>query len=292
MKAGIQDGCRPLAVNFMVPIGIITQNRAAYLDVTLRSLSATQLPADVPLTVFDDSSVDDLTLSYYGTTKPLSLAHNWPDSAQWRAHGLDIISKPASPSGIHGRVEVYRLADRPLGVVSGSCLAIQHLFERFPKSQGVILLQDDEVFNADWYQRMLDTVGKSNQFTHLPLGILAGLKLNHKLPVTGTPPLAFESGITAQCLYVSCAAYDRRRSYFTRKHQQQKRFDDMLRREIAGAELWAGCIYPFVCQHFGVQSLVRPEKKWTALQSGRIGYYARPPFVLADTVRQFKGCFQ
>ncbi len=272
----------------MVPIGIVTRDRIPYLDVTLRSLSATQLPADVSLTVYDDCSTAVDTRAYYSTTQVVPSAAKWPTSHHWREHGLNVISDAyVQPVGIQGRLSIVRLGSKSHGVVNASCRAICQLFQAHPLAPGVILLQDDVLFKADWYDRMLTTVANSTNFTLLPLGLLAGIKLNQRYQLPATPPLAVQSGITAQCLYISRLGFERRLAYFTRQHRIVSRFDDTLRREMTAGMLWAGCIYPFVCQHFGVQSLVRPDRKWTFATRGRIGYHAQPPYELADTVRQF-----
>ncbi len=273
----------------MVPIGIVTRDRIPYLDVTLRSLSATVLPDDVSLTIFDDCSTATETRTYYTTNRQLAVTARWPSSHHWREHGLNVISDGyRQPVGIQGLLSVVKLGTKSLGVVNSSCRAICQLFHSHPSAKGVILLQDDVLFNADWYARMLATVEGAANFTNLPLGLLAGIKLNQQFQLAGVSPLAVSSGITAQCLYISRTGFERRMGYFNRDHQIVRRFDDTLRREMEAGQLWAGCILPFVCQHFGIDSLVRPERKWTFAARGRIGYHAHPPYALADAVRQFK----
>ena len=48
----------------MIPIAIVTKNRHQYLDITLRSLSATTLPNDQAIIVYDDASDDKDTIKY------------------------------------------------------------------------------------------------------------------------------------------------------------------------------------------------------------------------------------
>lgn len=276
-------------VSNMVPIGIVTRDRALYLDITLRSLSQTTLPPGVPLLVFDDGSTAVATQRYYNTSQVIQTETHWPNSPAWKATGLHVISDNyVQPTGIVDLVEVVSLGAKSTGVVNASCQTVCRLFERYPTAPGVILLQDDVIFKEDWYSRLLTTAEQYRQFSDFPLGLLAGIKLNHKITVTGTP-LAVPTGITAQCLYISRAAYTTlQASYFKKRHQATKKFDDSLRREVANTSLWAGCIYPFVCQHFGIRSLVRPLKRWEQGSKGRVGYYVRPPFALAEQVKCFK----
>ena len=273
----------------MVPIGLVTRDRVEYLDITLKSLSATALPKDVAVTVFDDGSMGNVTKNYYSTNKSLAIAAKWPTGDTWKKTlGLGVVNEAARKvQGIKGKVPVTRLGKRSSGVVNASCRAICKLFEANPAAPGVILLQDDVVFKDDWYNRMLDTVARSSEFTDKKLGLLAGIKLNYSVDKSKRDQLAVASGVTAQCLYISKAAHDLLySSYLNKTHTTGKRFDDTLRRNVAGSGLWAGCIFPFVCQHIGVKSLVRPKKPWKQGRNGRVGYHVHPPYAMAGEVRQ------
>lgn len=273
----------------MVPIGILTKDRVAYLDVTLRSLSDTELPGDIHVEVYDDASRLPTTQAYYNTNQPVEVAQHWREDRVWQSHGLDIINKEQRiPVGIRDRMVVRRIdQELSLGVVNASCAVITDLMHTYPNAPGVILLQDDVLFNKDWYARMLQTVDDIPKHTKRPVGLLAGIKLNHRFK--NVKAGFYESGITAQCLYVSREGFKLCRSFFERNHFTRIRFDDLLRREMTTRNLWAGCIYPFVCQHFGIQSLVRPDKSWSVNVNGRVGYHAKPPYVLASVVRNFRG---
>lgn len=273
----------------MVPIGLVTRDRVEYLDVTLKSLSATKLPAGVSVTVFDDGSMGNTTKNYYSTNKVLPVAAKWPTGDTWKKTlGLHVVNQAAQRvQGIKGKVSVVRLGKRSSGVVNASCRSICRLFEAHPDAPGVFLLQDDIVFKEDWYDRMLDTVARASEFTDNKIGLLAGIKLNYSVDKSKRSQLAIASGVTAQCLYISRAAHDLLySSYLNKTHTIGKRFDDTLRRNVAGSGLWAGCIFPFVCQHIGVKSLVRPKKPWKQGRNGRVGYYAHPPYAMAGEVRQ------
>lgn len=271
----------------MIPIGIVTRDRVPYLDTTLRSLSATTLPHDISLTVFDDASAEESSRLYYTTDKLITVETHWPTSKTWNNVGLGVINQQTPPTGLAGRVFVESLDAQALGVVNASCRAICRLFERNPTARGILLLQDDVIFKDDWYERMMLTVSKASSFTHKPLGLLAGIKINYRIPLVPTPKLAVASGITAQCLYVSRPLYTALRGFFNKEHQLRKKFDDTLRRETTKAGFWGGCIYPFVCQHFGIKSIVRPGRSWYQGAKGRIGYYVHPPYALADAVKRF-----
>ena len=274
----------------MVPIGVVTRDRVAYLDVTLRSLSATALPPDVPVIIFDDHSTEKQTRLYYATKKRITHNYKWPTGTAWKKILGPAVVNSTYADGIQSKISVISLGNKPAGVVNASCHAIRVLFEKYPDAPGVILLQDDIVFKVDWYDKMLQTIANSKAFTEKHVGLLAGIKLNHNLRFTEEIPIAVSSGVTAQCLYVSRKAYKILQSkYFGKHHKSSNRFDDTLRRAVSGANMWAGCIYPFVCQHIGIKSIVRPQRSWRRGKNGRIGYYVQPPYSLADEVKKFEG---
>ena len=267
------------------PIGILSRNRAAYLDATLRSLSATQLPDGISVRVFDDASDDATTLGYYTSSTRTLLNYGWPADKHWIARGFAVLPNGLIPSsGIVDKVVVER-ASSPKGVVIASCNAIKQLFDA-TTADGVFLLQDDVLFNVNWYSRMLDTVTRSREFTDKPVGVLAGIKLNHTLRAAAGQ-IAIPSGITAQCLYISRQAFDSV-PFLTRPPNVKQRFDDLLRKSVEQAGMWGGVIYPFVCQHIGVKSLVRPHKRWAVGSTVRVGLHSIPPYAMSDEVRQWK----
>lgn len=267
------------------PIGILSRNRAAYLDATLRSLSATQLPDGISVRVFDDASDDATTLGYYASSAHMMLNYGWPTDKHWISRGFAVLPNGLTHSnGIAEKVAVER-ASSPKGVVVASCNAIRRLFDA-TTADGVFLLQDDVLFNANWYSRMLDTVARSREFTTKPIGVLAGIKLNHTLRAD-VGQIAIPSGITAQCLYISRQAFDSV-PFLTHPPNVKQRFDDLLRKSVDRAGMWGGVIYPFVCQHIGVKSLVRPHKRWAVGSTVRVGLYSIPPYAMSDEVRQWK----
>lgn len=275
-----------------VPIGIVTQNRAVYLDATLRSLSGTQLPTGTPLIVFDDASTDRQTKFYLYTTKSVVLTKRWPRDPMWRGLGLSILSdRRPSARGIRDLVNVVKLGEEPLGVVDASCAAVKHLFAAYPDAPGVILLQDDILFNPQWYSRLVLTAGAYASPDGKPLGILAGIRLNRLI----TPAMRHEpvipSAATAQCLYFSRKLFTVLESgWLSEPHPRRKQFDDHLFTASAKAGFANALLNPFVCQHFGISSSVRPNINWTRggqVRKGRVGYHAKPPYSLSNSVRRF-----
>jgi len=273
----------------MVPIGILTQDRVTYLDATLRSLSATELPADTRLTIFDDCSKKEITRRYYETNEEIDCELPWPTGPKWKNLGLDILTDPpVQPKGIHGKVPIVRLSDgESLGVVQASCLAVRALFNQAPDAEGVVLLQDDFVFKENWLIRLLASVERRNDHSERPVGVMAGMKLNSTFKFHKNQR-SVESGITAQCLFISREGWARLHDkYFAREHKKRQKFDDTLCHAAKRQGLFVGCVTPFVGQHIGIKSRVRPKLSWHRHQKGRVGYHSHPPYVIAPAVRKF-----
>jgi hypothetical protein len=271
----------------LVPIGIITRNRHAYLDVTLRSLSATRLPDDQALVLFDDATDDRTTLAYLYEDRPVDVSHRWPRDREWLRAGLDVIESRAYARGMGDDMEVIRLGNTPLGVVNASCAAARFLIERYGYGQGIVLLQDDVVFTTDWLESIVTAAGRC---APLPPGLIAGMRLNVANPDRQSPTFIPRDGLTAQCYYLTAAGLEAARAYLYAKHRARQRFDDSLCEAVRRGGLGVYVMYPPVCQHFGIQSLVRPEWDWRVkTPRGRIDLDAAGPFVLSDCIRPFAG---
>lgn len=277
----------------VTPIGVLSRNRVAYLDVTLRSLSGTILPADQPVVVFDDASDHGSALAYLYGDGPVEVPRHWPVRDRgWRNYGLDVVNRhDRTPLGLTGKVLIHKLHREPLGVVNASCRAIRYLFDLYPTAPGVFLLQDDEVFNMDWQQRMLAAAQGATPGG--PLGVLAGCRLNRptRRQDRDRGVLLVTSSVTAQCLYVTQAGYAGARDWFHAHHNRRESFDDLVCKAIRRAGRTVCLLNPFVCQHIGMVSLVRPRVGWTSRGgSGRVGLAARPPYMMADVVKNFIAC--
>ena len=275
--------------NVAVPIGIVSRNRAVYLDCTLRSLSATHLPSNVPVVVFDDASDDPATRAYLDSNEPVVTDHQWPREEAWRAAGLDFLPNSPKLHGIVNRVAVRRLASESCGVCNASCAAIEELFDRFPRAPGVIVLQDDVVFNFDWYQRLTSHARKA-QAAPARIGLVAGMHFDR---VFATQMYVMPAQVllyyTAQCYYLTRPFYQRLRSWFRRKDHARADFDRQLCHLAQYNGFAVEVIRPFVCQHIGVDSSVRSDRSYFGDKNTlmRIGLSSRPPYVFADSVRDF-----
>lgn len=272
----------------MPPIAIVTRNRHSVLDVTLRSLSASKLSVDHPLLIFDDGSDDPQTLKYLYEDQPIQLKSFWHrDIANWGNVFGYMPYKPVA-TGIAGKIRVIRLGTQSQGVVRASCAAFRQMVQKFGPERGILMVQDDVVFNDDWFERLQDAERKPVQGRR-PVGLICGCWLN-KPERSARRPMALveRGGITAQCYYVTPAGIAAVLPWACQSHNFDKGFDNKFCEAVrTQADVYR--MVPAVCQHIGVSSLVRPYWKWTQwTRRGRIDYTASGPYPLAKDVRHFK----
>lgn len=271
----------------MIPICIVTRNRHTVLDITLRSLSASDLPDDQVLVIFDDASDNTMTQRYLYTKEQVPLLTTWPNNKHWREAGLGTISSRKHGLGIDEKIMVVRFGTRPTGVVNASCRAFREMIERHGTERGIIIVQDDVVFCRDWLSAMRDAE-KHPENTQRPVGLIAGCWLNKRNPTKRTPMTrVVHGGPTAQCLYVTEAGIRAVLPWASQVHTITQGFDNKFCAHVRGqADIYR--MHPAVCQHIGVRSLVRPWWKWSRWHAkGRIDFSACGPFQLADDVRAF-----
>lgn len=251
----------------MIPVGILTRDRPVLLDATLRSLSGTELPADVSVTVFDDFSESSAARIHLYTDAVQRLGYEWPCSGRWHDAGLQFLEDSPAVHGLAGRVRVRVLGWQPLGVVCASSRAVCWLFEQH-QAEAVILLQDDIVLTPDWYERLIATPGD------LVAGFTSEWFPKHN---------GFACGV---CLLVRRSLFDAALDWFQRRHCERKGFDNMLSKEIARLGLTIGYTTPDVCQHLGHESQVRPDRPFYAAGGWRMSPDCPPVYGWADEVRR------
>jgi hypothetical protein len=273
----------------MIPIGLVTRDRHTILDMTLRSLSATNLPEDQVLVVFDDGSSKKATQNYLYTNKTVATQQNLPlTSTHWRRFvGKNIRSRQQAP-GISKQITVIRLGNRSQGVVNASCKAFNWMLERFGGEQGIVMVQDDVVFHKEWLER-LQVAERKPHDDRRPVGLIAGCWINKK-NVEKRKPMTFveRGGITAQCYYLTPAGIEAVRPWTQRHHNYVRGFDNKFCAAVRGkTDVYRMC--PAVCQHIGVESLVRPNWSWHKWNAkGRVDFSAHGPFAMANEVRSFE----
>ena len=277
----IAENCRP-------PIGVLTRNRHTTLDVTLRSLSATDLSKKQQLAVFDDGSTDRTTLAYLYSNETVRLFRKWNFGPQQAAVGLSDIASRKRGKGLRGTILVRSLGNARQGVVVATCSMIRQMESLWPsvKETGLILLQDDVVFLKDWLQRLLYAAKTPKR--NKPASLVCGVWLNYTVKNPRNPLLISARGVTAQCYYVTPLGLQTARSFINRAHVKREGFDNGFCSTIRKN---GGHVYlanPPVCQHIGLESAIRPRMRWHwASRKGRVGYDGIGPYLLAKTPRIF-----
>jgi hypothetical protein len=286
-----QNGFYYNQVDTMIPIAIVTRDRHQYLDLTLRSLSATTLPDDQVVNVFDDCSCDEDTISYLYSDKEVNTSMWVPSDKTWMNNGLGPVRPRDKAKGLADRVLVYRVGDDPVGVMNASCRAIRRMMEYHGdtiEKNGLFLIQDDVVFNVDWQKRM-NTARARVRSKKPKLGLLAGMRLNTPMKQRRPNPfLVNKHGVTAQLYYLTAKGIEAIDWWLHQHHSHNKGFDNKMCAKIRSHNLGVYMMNPPVCQHIGVVSAVRPSwgwKKWS--HKGRVCYQSKGPYVMAKDVKEF-----
>ena len=139
-----------------IPIAMRSRNRPVYLDTTLKSLWATDIPSDAPMIVVDDCSDDELQLKYLNTCDDFVL----PQPQIWR-RDAKFVNAAATFAPVHrlkgiaDKVEVVHPEMR-MGVFHGVFWCVQYMMERFPEAEAIILIEADAVFHKDWYTTLMN----------------------------------------------------------------------------------------------------------------------------------------
>lgn len=235
-----------------IPIGILTRNRAVYLDTTLKSLQNSNAPEVI---IFDDCSDDPDTRRLLDTSDEFQIEYEWPKYQEWKDAGLDFLKDNPTVNGIHGKIKVHQVCVKPVGVVNASCWTIRDLFRMNPQAPAVILLQDDVVFQKDWYEILTNHPRDK-------VAIIAGMHLDY----AGT-----RNYYTAQCYLITREFYENKNWWFIINHKNPFSFDVKICRKALNEGFAINCILPYICQHIGVVSQVRPHRKFKTDNYMRIG---------------------
>jgi hypothetical protein len=231
----------------MIPIGILTRNRAPYLHSALKRLT------EHDVVVFDDASTYKDARRYLDTNETFKLRHKWPEYTEW--NDLDLENSP-EVTGIKDTHKVVKF-EKQMGVVSASCKAITYLFEDNPGCEGVILLQDDVICFEGWYEKLTAKLDPQKK-----QGIIAGMHLDYCSP---------RRYYTAQCYLITRATYEALSAWMKQDIHPWRGFDFMICSQAMAFGLSMDIVKPYVCQHIGVKSLVRPDKQYRTDDYIRMG---------------------
>lgn len=157
-----------------VPVAIICKDRPCYLDLTLRSLSAT-LPEDIPVYLFDDHSTSPDMLRYLHTNDEFSIEKtdlSGGFNRHWEKYvgPLETVEKLR---GVKNKVKLIT-SDVNLKDIDNSLRAIRESFcdADYPF---IFRIEDDVVFRESWYEEMVEIYLNWKRYDN-SAGILGGMQ--------------------------------------------------------------------------------------------------------------------
>jgi glycosyltransferase involved in cell wall biosynthesis len=264
------------------PIAVRTRNRPVYLDVTLKSLWASQLPDDADIIVIDDCSDDPEALRHLNTDEKFKLEKpcTWlPEGhPKWEGY-VGRIADVNSLNGLKSRIEVVR-PERKKGVRGCLFWGIDYMMTRFPDAEGIIMIEADIVFNAEWYTatcHAYDRVMLGSGPNGPDLGLLTAYDRKGKTTKKGANDGCVWRGVTKRadgrwnCIngiggvmyVVTRSFYEHSIGSFKKIHPASSRGGDtMIQGFCANANHSIAATVPSYCQHIGITSLAWPEKGW------------------------------
>lgn len=261
-----------------VPIAIRTCNRPVFLDLTLRSLFASDLPNGQSVVVIDDCSNEEIAKKYLFTDDEIELAtpYQWPNnSAQWKNH-VGYMKEVSKMKGIKSRIEVMQPKTKK-GVKGHIFWCIDQMFMRFVNSQEIIIIEADVIFHKDWYNAVMNAYGKC-KIGKGPNGNKLGLLTCYDRKgkrIVNDYSWAWRSvrkqgnrwncgnGIGG-CMYlVTRMFYEASNSDFKKSYNPAQRAGDTQLQACCGnSQCNIAVTVPSLIQHVGVQSLAWPKKGW------------------------------
>jgi len=258
-----------------VPIGILTRNRPAYLDLTLRSLLACKLPHNVQIIIYDDDSDLEIARNYLYTSNIIS---NVPLQISKKIfHYIPNLMTTVDLYGIKEHFKIVSM-EAHLGVLHASLNALCDLLDK-TNSEYVCLIQDDIVLIKNWYNIMI------NLSSHYKPGILSGISFGCAASPceNNNKYIAVKVKWTqAQCLFISRNLLKLVLPELQKLDSSKKCHFDLLLCEITlkyGFDVLV--TQPHICQHVGKYSLVEPKKKFNH-KGGRYSNSIYEPFVVKN----------
>ena len=262
------------------PIIVRSRNRPVYLDVTLKSLTASNIPDGVDLVVMDDCSDDDIAVRYVDTDDIIKLPEQcvWlgPDHGPWKAYvgGIMPVSQLV---GIKSRYNIIKPETR-MGVRGGVFWSINYMFENYPDAECINCIEGDAVFNADWYEATIKgwrTKRSDKGPNGTKLGIISCYDRKAKSPNAPMNSIWRSlrklssgrwncgNGIGGVHYLITREFWEHSKKSFHVKYNAAARAGDtMLQGMCANAQFSIACTSPSYCQHIGIESTAWPAKGW------------------------------
>lgn len=152
----------------VIPILVTCKDRLRYLDITLKSLSAS-LPPKINVYVSDDGSTDPNIHRYLTTSDNILLNNSYmfPNNNPEWIKTIGFIPNLKQIIGIRGKVNVF-LRNKSCGIKNFT-YAVRKLF-LIHQCDYVIKIQDDVIFKHGWYEFMCSVL------THYEPSMVSGFR--------------------------------------------------------------------------------------------------------------------
>lgn len=266
----------------MLPIAITTKDRPAYLDTTLRSLTASVERTDTVHIWADKPETDD-GARILDTSERFSLQV----PVSWYPNPHRCLPDVHAVTGVWGRFKVtgFLAASGAWGVPAS---AIIHAFER--GADALILLQDDVVFKRGWYETMEGCVQQGLDEGYGVISFHCFSKRHND--VDGLMHWRKPRTVPAQCNLILRNLWDKDEHGIrdSAKVHRPRKWDVRLKRMVDQSGLKYGLYRPGICQHTGQVSQCWYAKA-QKMEGARRSYKARvdqtvyPPYCGIDDVR-------
>lgn len=231
-----------------VPIVIICKDRIKYLDLEVKSISAT-CPSSTQVIISNDGSKNQRMHSYLKTQKPIiteywSFPRGNPEWDNLIGHLPD-----QNPTGIRGKTKVI-FRDKSAGTKNLG-LAVRYAFEKTGASH-VIKMEDDLAFIQGWYSTIIKSI------THSKCDLVSGFRYFYGKPETRHHTNLVEEvykGYTGgQLMICSRKYYEKCPCVFNNDITTIWDNDDLWINQCRKNGMMFGVVKKSVCQHIGFQT--------------------------------------
>jgi len=265
----------------IIPIAVRTKNRPVYLDVTLKSIWASNLPDGLAPIIIDDCSNEPEAIKYLNTDDEFELAEpcTWiGDNEKWLGR-VGKIANVTKLKGIKSRAEIVR-PHRGMGVRGCLFWSIDYMMTRFPEADAIIMIEGDVVFHPEWYNASINAYEQTLHNEAGPngptLGLLTAYDRRGKSRKKNAGGFCWRSvsrrkdnrwncinGIGGVMYVVTREFYENKITLFKKVHPAGSRGGDtMLQGICASAGFSIAATVPSYCQHIGITSIAWPNKGW------------------------------
>lgn len=262
----------------MIPVLVTCKDRIRYLDITLKSLSAT-LPKEVEVYLSDDGSINQ---QYLKTNEIIKLHDDYKfpnDDENWKKY-IGFLNNCSQITGIKNKVNVFYWK-KCRGILNFT-LATHWIFNNHNCSH-VIKIQDDVVLKKNWYEKFCEILSN-----HPSAGIVSGFRYffaNAELKKLDEDTEEIIDGYCGGLLMaLSYSAFNKNPEFRRTANNKTRDMDEFWIDNCRTTGLQVLVTTPGMCQHIGYNSIIYEDKEMFG-KKFRIDQNMFPPYELEKNVR-------